>query len=201
MDRTRAQVRLGVSESSQLEHMATRLVYLDVHDQRDVPERFHYIGQSSLYMYRTQTYSEDEHIDDLKRHPKHNLLMTNNGVVEVSIHEPGRHLDFIKNEKEQATSEMVRISASSQKRQKPEMRQKGRRNRPMGKPPQRKAPSVRLPELPEELQPHLKQQAVAAALKSLHSKLVSRLVNGSDGTESGTRRSTGTDVPSGRRAR
>ena len=44
MDRTRAQVKLGVSESSQLEHLATRLVYLNVHDQRDVPDRFHYIG-------------------------------------------------------------------------------------------------------------------------------------------------------------
>ena len=79
----------------------------------------------------------------------------------------------------------------------------------MGKPPQRKAPLVRLPELPKEIQPHLEQQAVAAALRSLHSKLVSRLVNGSDGTGSGTRRSFGTDmygrveweVSSGRRAR
>ena len=52
MDRTHAQVKLGVSESSQLEHMAARLVYIDVHDQKDVPDRFHYIGQSWLYMYR-----------------------------------------------------------------------------------------------------------------------------------------------------
>ena len=44
MDRTRAQVKSGVSESSQLEHMATCLVYLDVHDQTDVPNRVHYIG-------------------------------------------------------------------------------------------------------------------------------------------------------------
>ena len=78
--------------------MATRLVYLDVHDQKDVPDRFHYIGQSWLYMYRTQVYSEDEYIEHLGRHPEHNLLMTNNGAVEVSITEPGRHLDFIKSE-------------------------------------------------------------------------------------------------------
>ena len=41
VDRTRAKVQLGVSEQSQLEHMATRLVYLDAHDQKDVPDRFH----------------------------------------------------------------------------------------------------------------------------------------------------------------
>ena len=93
MDRTHAHVKLGVSESSQLEHMATRLVYLDVHDQRDVPDRFHYIGQSWLYMYRIEIYSEDEYVDYLGRHPEHNLLMANNGVVQVSITEPGHHLD------------------------------------------------------------------------------------------------------------
>ena len=98
MDRTHAQVKLGVSESSQLEHMATRLVYIDVHDQKDVPDRFHYIGQSWLYMYRTEIYSEDEYVDYLGRHPDHNLLMTNNGVVQVSVTEAERHLAFIKNE-------------------------------------------------------------------------------------------------------
>ena len=60
--------------------------------------RFHYIGQSWLYMCRTEIYSEDEYIDYLGRHPEHNLLMTNNGVVQVSITEPGRHLDYIKNQ-------------------------------------------------------------------------------------------------------
>ena len=49
-------------------------------------------------MYRTQIYLEDEYIDYLGRHPERNLLMTNNGVVGVSINEPGRHPDFIKNE-------------------------------------------------------------------------------------------------------
>ena len=60
--------------------------------------RFHYIGQSWLYMYRTELYSEDEYIYYLGRHPDHNLLMTNNGVVQVSITKPGRHLDYIKTE-------------------------------------------------------------------------------------------------------
>ena len=31
-------------------------------------------------------------------HPQHSLLMTNNGVVEMSINELGRHLDVMKNE-------------------------------------------------------------------------------------------------------
>ena len=44
VERTKAQVQLGVSEQSQQEHRATRLVYLDVHDEKDVPDRFHYIA-------------------------------------------------------------------------------------------------------------------------------------------------------------
>ena len=71
----------------------------------------------------------------------------------------------------------------------------------MGQPLQRKAPLARMPELPKVLQLHLEQQAVAAALRSLPSELVSRLVNGSVGTESGTRRSFDKDASSGRRAR
>ena len=81
VDRTRAQMQLGISEQSQLEHKATRLVYLDVHDEKDVPDRFHYIGQSWLFMYRTEIYSEEEYVDYLKRHPEHNLLMTNMGMI------------------------------------------------------------------------------------------------------------------------
>ena len=38
-DRTRAQVRLGTSESSQLEHNAMRLVYLDIASEKDAPDR------------------------------------------------------------------------------------------------------------------------------------------------------------------
>ena len=56
------------------------------------------LGCTMLYMYGTEIYSEDEYIDYLGRHPEHNLLVTNNGVVQVSITEPGRHLEYIKNE-------------------------------------------------------------------------------------------------------
>ena len=99
VDRTRAQMQLGISEQSQLEHKATRLVYLDVHDQ-NVPDRFHYIGQSWLFMYRTEIYSEEEYIDIdyLKRHPENNLLMTNMGMIEISVDEADRHLAWVKNQ-------------------------------------------------------------------------------------------------------
>ena len=98
VDRTRAQMQLGISEQSQLEDKATRLVYLDVHDQKDVPDRFHYIGQSWLFMYRTEIYSEDEYIDYLKWHPENNLLMTNMGMIEISVDEADRHLAWVKNQ-------------------------------------------------------------------------------------------------------
>ena len=42
-DRTRAQVRLGTSEVSQLEHNARRLVYLDIASEQDAPDRFLYL--------------------------------------------------------------------------------------------------------------------------------------------------------------
>ena len=97
-ERTKAQVQLGVSEQSQQEHLATRLVYLDVRDQRDVPDRFHYIGQSWLFMYRTEIYSQDEYIDFLQRNPTDNLLLTSKGTVEVDVSQAERHLAYIKNE-------------------------------------------------------------------------------------------------------
>ena len=73
VERTKAQVQLGVSEQSQQEHRATRLVNLDVHDQKDVPDRFHYIGQSWLFMYRTEIYSQEEYVDFLSRNPGETL--------------------------------------------------------------------------------------------------------------------------------
>ena len=88
-------MQLGVSEQSQ--HKATRLVYLDVHDQKDVPDRFHYIGQSWMFMYCTEIYFEEEYIDDSKRHPENNLLMTNMGMIEISVDEADRHLAWVKN--------------------------------------------------------------------------------------------------------
>ena len=96
VERTKAQVQLGVSEQSQQEHWATRLVYLDVHDEKDVPDRFHYIGQSWLFMYRTEICSQEEYVDFLKRNPGENLLMTSLGMVDVDLNEPDRHLAWIK---------------------------------------------------------------------------------------------------------
>lgn len=116
MERTHAQVQLGVSEQSQLEHMATRLVYIDVHDQKDVPDRFHYIGQSWLYMYRTEILSEDEYINYLGLRPENYLLMTNKGIVQVSVTEADCHLAFIKIENRASyTGKTPKRSASSPK--------------------------------------------------------------------------------------
>ena len=47
-DRTRAQVKMGVSEASQVEHNAMRLVYLDLGSRLDLPDRFRYIDQPWL---------------------------------------------------------------------------------------------------------------------------------------------------------
>ena len=49
-------------------------------------------------MYRTKIYSEEEYIDYLKRHPEHNLLMTNMGMIEISVDEADRHLAWVKNQ-------------------------------------------------------------------------------------------------------
>ena len=49
-DRTKAQVRLGVSEQSQLEHNAMRLVFLDFPSRLDMPSSFKYIDQPWIYM-------------------------------------------------------------------------------------------------------------------------------------------------------
>ena len=185
-------MKLGISESAQLDHMATRLVYIDVRDQKDVPDRFHYIGQSWLYMYRPEIYSEDEYINHLGRHPDHNLLMTNNGVVQVSITEPGRHLGCIKNE-----------NRASYKRNAGEKRQQSERAKA------RNEATRKAEQAPAYGQTPAKKGAVSsaartserAALKSHPSVLVLKLVNGTDGTESGTKRSSDTDVSSGKRAR
>ena len=99
-DRTKAQVRLGVSEQSQLEHNAVRLVYLDFPSRLDIPTSFRYIDQPWLYMYRTEIYSEEEYLDYLKRNPQHNLLLSCTGVDQVAVHEAEQHLKWIKGQNE-----------------------------------------------------------------------------------------------------
>ena len=49
-------------------------------------------------MYRTEIYSEEEYIDYLKRHPENNLLMTNMGMIEISVDEADRHLAWVENQ-------------------------------------------------------------------------------------------------------
>ena len=55
-ERTSAQIRLGVSDNSQMEHTAMRLVFIDVEGKQDIPDRFHYLGKQWLFMYRTEIY-------------------------------------------------------------------------------------------------------------------------------------------------
>eukprot|EP00435_Cladocopium_sp_Y103_P056546 s1350_g19.t1 len=49
-DRSKTQVRLGNSENGQLEHMAAKLVYIDVAHINVLPDRFHYMGQPWMVM-------------------------------------------------------------------------------------------------------------------------------------------------------
>ena len=125
VERTKAQVQLGVSEQSQQEHRATRLVYRDVHDQKDVPDRFHYIGQSWLFTYRTEIYSQEEYVDFLSRNPGENLLMTSLGMVDVDLNEPDRHLAWIKNENREAYRKQIEQKKKQSERAKAQ--QEGKR--------------------------------------------------------------------------
>ena len=102
--RTKAQVKMGISEQSQLEHNAMRLVYLDFPSRRDMPSSFKYIDQPWLYMCRPEVYSEEEYIDYLKRNPQHNLLLSCTGVDNVAVHDAERHLKWIKGQNEEAAA-------------------------------------------------------------------------------------------------
>ena len=92
-DRTPAQIRLGVSENSQMEHAAMRLVFLDIDSKQDIPDRFHYLGKPWLFMFKTEFYSEDEYVDYLERNPTHNLLMSNMGMDRIDMSDPKRHIE------------------------------------------------------------------------------------------------------------
>jgi hypothetical protein len=121
-DRTRAQVKLGVSESSQKEHAAMRLVYLDFDHIGMLPDRFRYIGQRWLYMYKTQIYSEGEYVDYLGHHPEHNLLLTNLGIIGVDVNNAQRHLNGIKNTNEKIFEENIRKKIEQSERAKAKKR-------------------------------------------------------------------------------
>ena len=97
-DRTRAQVRFGTSESSQLEHNAMCLAYLDIASEEDAPDRFRYLGQPWLYMFKIEIYAEEEYIEYLERNPAHNLLLSNTGVDAAAVHDAERHLKHTKDQ-------------------------------------------------------------------------------------------------------
>ena len=165
-DRTKAQVRLGVSEQSQLERNAMRLVFLDIPSRLDMPSSFKYIDQPWIYMYRTEVYSEEEYIEYLGRNPQHNLLLSCTGVDNVAVHDAERHLKWIKAQNEISTRRTSRRSASSLNVQRSRTRP---RERPgilalTDKGPQRKAPLTRLPEhLPKLKQRHHPRRRVCGS--------------------------------------
>ena len=99
-DRTKAQVKLGVSEQSQLERNAMRLVFLDIPSRLDMPSSVKYSDQPWIYMYRTEVYSEEEYIEYLGRNPQHNFLLSCTGVDNVAVHDAERHLKWIKAQNE-----------------------------------------------------------------------------------------------------
>ena len=111
--RTKAQVKMGVSEQSQLEHNAMRLVFLDFPSRRDMPQSFGYIDQPWIYMYRTELYSEEEYIEYMQRNPTHNLLLTCTGVHNVAVHDAQKHLDWIKGQ----NKELYEHNAEEKRRQ------------------------------------------------------------------------------------
>ena len=92
-DRTRAQVRFG---TSQLEHNAMCLAYLDIASEEDAPDRFRYLGQPWLYMFKIEIYAEEEYIEYLEGNPTHNLLLSNTGVDAAAVHDAERHLKYTK---------------------------------------------------------------------------------------------------------
>ena len=128
--RTKAQVKMGVSEQSQLEHNAMRLVFLDLASRLDVPKSFRYIDQPWLYMYRTEIYSEEEYIEYLKRNPQHNLLLR--------VKTRSCTSRMLRRKRNSLTGHVNRTRPSAK------LSRLGR----TAKDPQRKAPLIRLPEHP-----------------------------------------------------
>lgn len=58
-----------------------RLVYLDTANEQDAPDRFRYLGQPWLYMFKAETYSEEGYVEYLERNPTRNLLLSNPGLI------------------------------------------------------------------------------------------------------------------------
>ena len=194
VDRTKAQMQLGVSEQSEQEHPAARLVYLDVHDQKEVPDRFDYIGQSWLFMYRAEIYSQEEYADFLKQHPGENLLMTSLGMVSIDLDEPDRHLAWIKNEN---AASRLRKRRSSRNVQRHNKKQSGRQRklRHLATLLPSAALLAQLPNLLSQLRPQREPQAARA---SHLLRGVWKLESGRSGTDDGTRKSSDTDVRNGK---
>ena len=139
-DRTKAQVRLGVSEQSQLEHNAMRLVFLDIPSRLGMTSSFKYIDQPWIYMCRTEVYSEEEYIEYLQRNPQNNLLLSCTGVDNVAVHDAERHLKWIKGQNEDIYKKNVeeKCKQSDRAREQNEAKRKAEQTGAYGQGPSKK---------------------------------------------------------------
>ena len=126
-----------------------RLVFLDIGSkQEQLPDRFQYIGQPWLYMFRTENYSEEECIEYLQKNPHYNLLLSNTGVDQIAVHDDERHLKHIKDQKvdsHKENAEEKRQQSQRAKEKNEAKRKKRNRLQRSDRVHQRKAPLPRLP--------------------------------------------------------
>ena len=138
-------------------------------------------------MYKTEIYSEDEYLDYVKRHPTHNLLMSNTGLVNLDKHDPKELLQFIKDQNLPIYEKNADDKKSNLRSRRRKMRLSAKLNSlPMDKLRRSMALLVQWPILLHQLQ--------GAAMIRLHHNIVdvrakSPLVNGPNTMEFGIKNS------------
>ena len=152
--RTKAQVKMGISEQSQVEHNAMRLVYLDFPSRHDVPQSFKYFDQPWIYMYRTELHSEEEYIDYLQRNPQHNLLLSCTGVDKVAVHDAEKHLNWIKGQNQELYEHNAeeKRKQSDRAREQNEAKRKAEQTGAYGQGPSKKGATNPVPGCPTIIQ-------------------------------------------------
>lgn len=139
-DRYSAQIQLGVSENSMVEHTAMRLVFLDIEGKHQIPDRFHYLGKPWLFMFRTEVYSQDEYVEYLERNPTHNLLMSNTGLDRIDMTDPKGHIEYIINKNHDSYKKVAdeKKKQSSDSKEKNEAKRKAEATSAYGQAPSKR---------------------------------------------------------------
>ena len=203
--RTKAQVKMGVSEQSQLEHNAMRLVYLDLASRLDVPKSFRYIDQPWFYMYRTEIYSEEEYIDYLNRNPQHNLLLSCTGVDNIAVHDAERHLRWIKGQNEELYKQNAaeKNKQSDRAREQNEAKRKAEQTGAYGQGPSKKGtvkPVARTSTVEVASSSNVCKSVDQTALSKVSPMMTAvTLENGRSGTGAGMRKLSGMAELNGKR--